>query len=63
MVISIPDVIGIVIIGVQPLIVVIVLDVEHIRIAVRVHIVQDTFHDHCPLNILRAVFYLAYIML
>ncbi|PIX62173.1 hypothetical protein CO057_02725 [Candidatus Uhrbacteria bacterium CG_4_9_14_0_2_um_filter_41_50] len=61
-VVGTPLVVRVTVVGVEPPVVVIVFDVEHVRIAVRVHLRTDDLPKHCPLNTLRAVSYSSSIM-
>jgi len=40
-VVAIPDVVGVVIVGVEPTGIIVVFDVEHVRVAIGIRIVQD----------------------
>jgi len=51
-VVAIPVVVGVVPIRIEPTVVVVVFDVEHVRIAVGIGIVRDIIHKHHPLILL-----------
>ena len=44
LVVSVPDVVGVIVVAVQPPIIVVVVDFEHVEVAVRIGTVQDAFH-------------------
>jgi hypothetical protein len=46
LVVAIPDVVGIVIVAVEPTVVVVVFNVEHVQIAIGIRIVPDIIHYH-----------------
>lgn len=61
-VVSIVEVVGVGIVGIEPQTVVIVFDNEDVEVAVRAAKYTKCHLYHCPLNTLWAVFYLAYLM-
>lgn len=56
LVLGIPLVVGVTVVGVQPPIVVVVFDVEHVQVTIGTKYAEDHL-EHCPLKYLRAEFY------
>jgi len=52
-VVVIPDIVGVVIVAIEPMIIVIVFNVEHVQIAIGIRIVLGTIHYHHSLIPLR----------
>jgi len=56
-VLGVVEVLGVGVVAVEPQAVLVVFDVEHVRVAIAVSFVRDALRSHCPLIALRTVFY------